>query len=98
MNRSLCDAITASKLVRFDYDGVQRVAELYAHGVTKSRAEAIRAFQVAGGSRASDPFGWKFFLVAKMRNVQTVDETFSGNRPGHDDAAHDLVIIHCQRQ
>lgn len=97
VNRTLCSAITASKLVRFDYAGAQRIAELYAHGFNKSKAEAVRAFQVAGGSRASDPFGWKFFLVAKMRNVQTADETFPGNRPGKDDAAHDLVIIHCQR-
>lgn len=89
--------MAASRLLRFDYDGAERVAEIYAHGFNQVKVEAIRAFQVAGGSRASNPFGWKFFLVAKMQNIRMLQEGFSGNRPGGDDAAHDLVIIHCQR-
>lgn len=92
----MCEAIAARRLVRFDYDGVDRVAEIYAHGFNRAKAEAVRAFQTAGGSRASDPVGWKFFRVAKMKNVQMLEDRFPGNRPGRDEAGHDLVIVHCQ--
>jgi len=82
------------RLIRFDYDGAERVAEVYAHGFNKSKVEAIRAFQVGGGSRASDPIGWKFFLVAKMTNLILLS-TLAQGRPSQDEAAHDLVVIHC---
>lgn len=92
----ICDAIAARRLIRFDYDGADRITEVYAHGFNQSKVETIRAFQVAGSSNVSNPTGWKFFLVSKMQSIEILEGHFHDDRPGGDDAAHDLVIIHCQ--
>ncbi len=95
MNRLICDAIAERRLIAFDYDGVTRVAEVHSHGFNQSKVEAIRAFQVGGGSRASNPSGWKFFLVSKMVGLRVLGRRAVANRPGQDEAAHDFVVIHC---
>ena len=82
-------------LIRFDYKGAHRVAEVYAHGFNTSKVEAIRAFQVAGGSSASEALGWKFFLLSEMKNLVVLPERAAKRRPEQGEASHDLVIIHC---
>jgi hypothetical protein len=95
MERRVCEAIQSRALIRFDYKGAERVAEVYAHGFNSSKVEAIRAFQVAGDSNASVPVGWKFFLVSEMRNLVVLPDAAAKGRYQQGEASHDLVIIHC---
>lgn len=95
MNHTICDAIARRRLIRFDYNGLTRTVEPYAHGFNAKRHEAIRGFQVAGGSRSDDAAGWRFFIVAEMSNLAVLAKEFRVERPGHNEAARALIVVHC---
>ena len=44
MNVVICDAIRARRLLRFVYDGYERVVEPHVHGVTTAGHEAVRGY------------------------------------------------------
>jgi len=98
VERRICEAIRSGSLIRFDYQGAERVAEVYAHGFNPRKVETVRAFQVAGSSRVSNPVGWKFFVVSKMKNLVVLPGRAAKSRTGAGEASHDLVIIHCEAQ
>jgi hypothetical protein len=98
MNRTVCDAIAAKSLIRFDYDGFERVIEPHAHGFNANRKEVVRGFQVRGNSRSGESVGWKFFSVPKMTNIEILPAKLHEGREGQSGAATELIIIHCGTQ
>jgi len=92
----ICNAIAARKLLMFAYGDAVRVVEPHLFGVTGAGNETLSAWLRQGLSR-SDPEGWwRTYLVAEMRDVQMLDETFAGARPGYN--ANDERVAHviCQ--
>jgi hypothetical protein len=95
MNHTICDAIEARRLIRFDYNGLSRTVEPYAHGFNSKRSEVIRGFQVAGDSHSRAATGWRFFIVADISGLTVLGDEFRVERPGHDEAARALIVLHC---
>ncbi|HZS41377.1 MAG TPA: hypothetical protein VFF06_31325 [Polyangia bacterium] len=92
----LCRAIRSRTLLEFDYDGHHRVVAPYCHGVTRKRAQVLRAIQVGGTSR-SGGFGFgKLWHVEKIENLRNTDEPFLPTDPGYNPDDSALAEIHCR--
>lgn len=95
MSSLICQAIQEQRLIEFHYDGHYRKVEPYCHGQSKKGKDALRGYQVAGGSNSrSVPF-WRLFTIAKMSDLVLTDESFTGNRPQYNPNDKALAPIHC---
>jgi hypothetical protein len=91
----ICDAISAQRMLEFDYDGLHRVVQPYCHGFTRKGAETLRAVQVSADSRSGGRGFGKLWTVAKMQNVRVAAETFVPDDPDYNPNDTALVEIHC---
>lgn len=80
---SIVDAIGRRHLLTFSYDGFPRVVEPHTYGIDKKGHQALRAYQVGGGSESGQYVGWKIFHVGQMRGLSGLTETFHAPRPGY---------------
>ncbi len=96
MNITICDAIRASRLLRFVYDGYERVVEPHAYGVNTAGHEAVSGWLVGGWSASATEPGWRMFLVGQMRDVAALAEPFVGPRAGHNPDDPHFVRVYCQ--
>lgn len=80
---NLCAAIAERRVIRFMYDGHERIVIPAAHGTHKTTGNAVlRGYQIRGTSGSRTPPLWDLFLVAKMSSVSILEETFSTDPPG----------------
>ncbi len=73
-------AIRERRLLSFSYDGHPRTVEPHTYGVDGKGHEAVRAYQVGGGSSSGEYRGWKLFHVSKMQGLQVRSDTFGSAR------------------
>ena len=73
----ICSAIQSKKMIQFNYEDSNRVAEPYCYGKSKTGNEVLRAFQVKGESKSGNPVGWKLFRASKIKNVAVTEEYFA---------------------
>jgi hypothetical protein len=66
MNTLICDAIRARRLIRFAYDGYERVAEPHLYGISSASREVLSAYLVGGWSASEGAPGWRKYLVREM--------------------------------
>jgi hypothetical protein len=88
------DAINRRLLVRFQYDGFERVVIPAAYGLNRhSGNELIRAYQIAGGDSTRVLPVWSLFNAAKVIGGVVTDERFADAPPGYErnDSAMDLI-------
>jgi hypothetical protein len=83
---TLCDAISGKRIVSFYCNGGMRVVE--PHMVAKNEADhyALSGWFLRGHSKSGGT-GWREYLLAEMSNLEVLEETFSGPRPGYRAAA-----------
>ena len=96
MNRLICDAIGASHLLRFVYEGYERIVEPHLYGVTSANREAVSGWIVAGWSWSSPEPGWRNYLVAEMHDVRMLAEAFAGPRPGYNPGDATFRQVYCR--
>ena len=91
MNPAIVDAIRAKRRLRCNYNGRPRIVEPQCYGIGAKGTELLRVHQLAGGTEPEP-----LFDVAKMRDLEFLDERF--DRPGpryrRDDSA--MASIFCQ--
>lgn len=76
MEALIRQALAGRRLVKFKYHGHSRVVEPHALGhVTEGRL-ALLAWQVAGGTGSEPPPGWRTFVLADIRGLKIVRQTF----------------------
>ncbi|AJP49426.1 MAG: hypothetical protein FD187_356 [bacterium] len=80
---SIADAIRTRKLLQFSYDGHPRTVEPHTYGIDGKGHQALRAYQVRGGSESGEYVGWKLFHVAEMRGTAILNQGFTGPRNGY---------------
>ena len=80
---SIAIAIRTRKLLQFTYDGYPRTVEPHTYGIDGKGHQALRAYQVSGGSESGEYVGWKLFHVAEMRGIAILEQEFSGPRSGY---------------
>lgn len=93
---NIADAIGHRHLLTFRYDGFLRVVEPHTYGTDRKGNEALRAYQVSGGSDSGESIGWKIFHVSDMRGLSTLTDSFSGPRPGYKRGDRAFAIIRAQ--
>ena len=91
----ICEAIARGRVLRFAYDGHERVVEPHGHGWTTSGAEVVSGYQTSGGSVGGRVPGWKMFHVEKVRELR-VAEPFDGPRPDYDPTKLRIGVRCCQ--
>lgn len=92
----ICEAINNRKLLQFSYDGYPRTVEPHTAGVDKKGHEALRAYQICGGSESGEYVGWKLFHVNEMRNVMVLPDQFAGPRARYKRNDSGFSFIQCQ--
>lgn len=96
MNVVICDAIRARRLLRFVYDGYERVVEPHLYGVNSAGHEALSGWLVSGWS-ASDPEpGWRTYLIDQMRDTAALAEPFRGPREEYNPHDPRMAQIYCR--
>ena len=96
MNGVLCGAINGRRVLRFAYDGRERVVEPYGHGWTTDGVEIVSGYQIGGESVGGQVPGWKMFRVAKMVDVRDGGMTFAVLRPDYDPAKLRIATVCCR--
>ena len=96
MNVVICDAIRARRLLRFVYDGYERIVEPHLYGVNSAGHEALSGWLVSGWSKSEPEPGWRMYLVSEMHDVAATAESFSGARPGYNSGDSRMERIFCQ--
>jgi hypothetical protein len=74
----LYGAIQDKRLIRFRYQGKERIVEPHDYGIQKG-IRRLLSWQVSGQSSGRLP-GWRWFDVGDMKDVEMLDKTFAGNR------------------
>ncbi|UUX95560.1 hypothetical protein [Aquabacterium sp. J223] len=80
---SIQSAIQNLNLLSFQYEGFSRTVEPHTYGIDGKGHYALRAYQVAGGSRSGEYVGWKIFHVGEMFGLSALPTKFSGPRQGY---------------
>lgn len=83
MKDIIIEAIENKKLLTFEYDDYSRVVEPHTLGVSKTGKETLSAFQTIGGSARGNVPCWGQFSLAKIENLEILEKSFSGTRPGY---------------
>ena len=93
---TICDAINHRHLVRFNYDGHERVVIPAAYGrQVSTHNEVLRGYQIGGTSKSRVPPLWDLFLVGKMLGFTVLEETFDADPPGYN-RGDQYIDIQCQ--
>jgi hypothetical protein len=92
----ICDAIASRRLLMFAYGDVVRVVEPHLFGVNSAGHESLSAWLRAGHSRADPEGWWRTYLLDGMRDVQLLDETFTGPREGYNPDDERMARIVCR--
>jgi hypothetical protein len=96
MNVQICDAVRARRLIRFVYEGYERVVEPHVYGVNTAGHEAVSGWLVGGWSASAPEPGWRMFLVDEMRDVAALAEPFAGARGGYNPEPAHFTRVYCR--
>jgi hypothetical protein len=73
-------AISERRLIRFEVDGLVRVAEPHDYGIRKDVPQLL-AYQTGGQSKSGRLPNWRWFVVTRMSNLEILPQGFAGGRP-----------------
>ena len=96
MNTLICDAIRARRLIRFVYDGYERVTEPHIYGISTADREVLSAYLVGGWSASEGAPGWRKYLVRDMHDIHVLAESFAGPREGYNPEDRQVRQIFCR--
>jgi hypothetical protein len=95
-NGRLCAAIAGRRVIRFTYNGRERIVEPHAHGITVEGVEVLSGYQSAGYSASGPVPGWRTFHVEKMGVVEDAGIGFAGPRPDYNPAKLRIAVLCCR--
>ena len=84
VRKLLISAIENRAVIRFIYNGRQRIVEPQTYGVSTTGNELLRAYQREGGSKSADASPFRLFEVAKLARLEITSEQFAGARAEHN--------------
>jgi hypothetical protein len=96
MNTLICDAIRARRLIRFVYDGYERIAEPHLYGISTANHEVVSAYLVGGWSASEGAPGWRKYLVREMHDIHALAEAFASARDGYNPEDRQMRQIFCR--
>jgi hypothetical protein len=96
MNVVICDAIRTKRLLRFVYDGYERVIEPHIYGVSTAGHEAVRGYLVRGWSGSDASPGWRMYLLDRMEGVAALTDSFSAPRTEYNPVDPQMERVYCR--
>lgn len=96
MRQAICSAIDAHQLLAFGYEGSERLVEPHLCGHNTAGHDALLAWFVRGYSESGAPPGWRTYLLAEMRDIRTIEETFASARPGYNPTDGSMQLVYCR--
>jgi len=97
MNQQIFNAIKEMRVIKFYYEGNQRIVQPHAYGIHKNtNNEVLRAYQVGGYSSSGKIPGWRLYIVNKISNLEITNETFDNPAPEYRKNDSAILQIYCQ--
>lgn len=97
MNGIICEAIGNRKVIRFRYEGYERIVEPHCYGIHKTTEnEVLRAHQIGGYSSSGNTPPWRLYLVSEMSGIALTNKEFQNPRAGYARDDSDMSRIFCQ--
>lgn len=78
----IINAIRQKQVLAFTYDGLDRVVEPHAVGISRAGNEVLRCFQTHGGHVNPD-HDWDLCELSKMAGLRVTGASFQLPRPGY---------------
>jgi hypothetical protein len=95
MNTLICDAIRERRLLRFIYEGYERVVEPHLYGINTANHEMLSGWLVAGWSASKPEPGWRNYLVQEMHDIHVLATPFEPAREGYNPDDRGLRQVYC---
>jgi hypothetical protein len=96
MHEIICDAIHAKRLLRFVYEGYERIVEPHVHGINTADHEMLSGWLVGGWSGSKPEPGWRNFLVRDMHDVHALADGFEGPRARYNAFDKQMRQVFCR--
>jgi hypothetical protein len=96
MHAIICDAIRARRLIRFIYEGYERIVEPHVHGINSANHEMLSGWLVGGWSESRPEPGWRNYLVRDMHDVHALADRFDGPRPKYNPFDPQVRQVFCR--
>jgi hypothetical protein len=96
MHGIICDAIRARRLLRFVYEGYERIVEPHIHGMNSANHEMLSGWLVGGWSESRPEPGWRNYLVRDMHYVEALPDRFDGPRPRYNPFDPQVRQVFCR--
>lgn len=77
----LRQALAHKQVIRFTYDGLERLVEPHAFGVTAGLKLMLRGYQTGGESNTG--LGWKLFDLGRAEDLELIEVNFITPRNGY---------------
>lgn len=96
MKTEICSAIESKQVLRFYYNGGNRIIEPFCYGIHKDTSnEVLRGYQIGGYSESGNPVGWKLFLVSDISHLVVTNDHFTGVREYYNPTDSAMKTIYC---
>ncbi len=86
------EAIKNKQILSFSYDGMNRVVEPHALGITSKENTVLRCYQIQGGHKNNN-HTWDLCSLKKIVNLSTTGNTFIGPRLGYKKGDKAMITI-----
>ena len=96
MHSVICDAIRAKRLLRFVYEGYERIVEPHIHGINSANHEMLSGWLVGGWSGSKPEQGWRNYLVRDMHDVHALADGFERPRARYNAFDRQMREVFCR--
>jgi len=96
MRQTIITAIREKRILTFNYEGYHRVVEPHCFGLTRAGNEALRCYQVRGGSSSGNVPDWKMMTTDKITGLTLTQDVFLRPRPGYQKGDRGMSTIFCE--
>ena len=96
MNNIIVTAIKEKKCLSFTYEGYPRVVEPHCYGLTTAGNEALRCYQVRGGSSSGKVPDWKMMTTDNITGLTLSQDVFLKPRDGYKKGDKGMSTIFCE--
>lgn len=92
MLQTIINAIRNREVLSFTYDGLARIVEPHAVGVSTAGNNVLRCYQTQGG-HVTPGHELDFCKISKIFGLRTTGQHFVGERPGYRRGDKDMATI-----
>lgn len=96
MKNEIIQAIENRQILEFEYDSCFRRVEPHTFGVSSTGKDMLSAYQIEGDTVSGNVPDWKQFSLNKIKNLEILNETFTGTRLGYTKGDSRMTRIYCE--